>query len=519
MNTALRKTLPLLLCLLVCICLSPFVWAEETDEILITEDYESYPPEDDSVTFIFALSDAEVFDAAGDIVTIIFDANGGTGTMASQDFVRGDAAKPLNPNTFTRDGYFFLGWNERADGTAGGRIINNGAAMRLSEASSASTLTLYAQWEEIGPEGLTVVVSFDANGGTGTMAAQDFVRGDVVKALNPNTFTRDGYIFDRWNTEADGSGTAYQNGAKIAPSENMTLYAQWTDTVLVHYDPNGASGTRKMQKFTLGVPKKLGSIEAIGYVMDGYEFVGWAPVPDAAPDDPRIIPSGSEFTAEEETTLYAIWRRDLWWPVGFTLDEDSNGTGMIRLMNGSTTLSSVSNVKDSNGNIIIKPDGTNAWLVNADANTDLTLTVKASSGVTAYVRLNDGEYSSFTGERTFALGKVTGQMIYSVAFIRSGTSPITDNLLTLPASLTVIEDEAFAGGAFTEVWVPAQVTAIGSRAFAGCPNLRNVYILGSTTEIAADAFENVDGLTIIGKYQSTAIAFAKAHGYSYTITG
>ena len=310
MKTALRKALPLLLCLILCLGLTPAALAAEADEILITEDYEPYLPADDSVTFIFELSDAEVFDAAGDIVTISFNANGGAGTMESQDFVRGDAAKPLNPNTFTRDGYYFLGWNERADGTAGGgRIINNGAAMRLSEASSSSALTLYAQWKEIGPEGLTVTVSFDPNGGTGTMAAQDFVRGDVVKPLNLNTFTRSGYTFTHWTTEADDSGTVYQNGAKIAPSENMTLYAQWTEGIYVHFDPNGASGTRKAQKFTLGVTGKLVAMERIGYVMDGYEFVGWAPVSDAAPNDPRIIPDGGEFTAEGETTLYAIWKK------------------------------------------------------------------------------------------------------------------------------------------------------------------------------------------------------------------
>ena len=310
MKSSLRKNLPLLLCLILCLCLAPAALAEEADEIFILEDYKLSLPTDDFVTLGFELSDSEVFFAVGDIVTIRFDANGGTGTMASQDFVRGDAAKPLNPNTFTREGYFFLGWNERADGTAGGgRIIKNGADMRLSEASSSSMLTLYAQWEERTTEDDTVSVIFDANGGTGTMPAQVFVRGDVIKPLNPNTFTRDGYVFAGWNTKADDSGTAYQNDAKIAPVENMTLYAQWTDTVLVHYDPNGASGTKKMQKFTLGVPKKLSSIEAIGYVMEGYEFVGWAPVSDVGPDDPHIIPDGGEYTADSETRLYAIWKK------------------------------------------------------------------------------------------------------------------------------------------------------------------------------------------------------------------
>ena len=439
MKTALRKALPLLLCLILCLGLTPAALAAEADEILITEDYEPYLPADDSVTFIFELSDAEVFDAAGDIVTISFDANGGTGTMAAQEFVRGDAAKPLNPNTFTRDGYYFLGWNERADGTAGGgRIINNGAAMRLSEASSSSALTLYAQWAK---------------------------------------------------------------------------------KVIVHFDPNGASGAKKGQTLPQSVPAKLAAMEKIGYTREGYEFAGWAPVPDAAPDDPRIIPDNGEFTADGETTLYAVWLRDLWWAVGYTFDEVSNGSGMIRLTNGSTTLSSVSNVRDSNGNIIIKPNGTNSWLVRDGTETALTLTVMAASGNTTYIRLNDGEYSALSDRQSFELGTVTGQMIYTVAFIRNTASPKSDILLHLPDSVSVIEDEAFAGGAFIEVWVPAQVTAIGSRAFAGCPNLERIHILGSTTEIAEDAFENVDGLTIIGKFQSAAIAFAKEHRFAYIITG
>ena len=76
---------------------------------------------------------------------------------------------------------------------------------------------------------------------------------------------------------------------------------------------------------------------------------------------------------------------------------------------------------------------------------------------------------------------------------------IPDPNLILPASLTVIEPEAFVGGAFVYVVVPEQVTEIGSRAFADCPNLRYVEIQGLATEIAPDAFENVHGLTILDR--------------------
>ena len=71
-----------------------------------------------------------------------------------------------------------------------------------------------------------VTVSFNANGGSGTMADQTVV-GSVATALNANTFTRQGYAFNGWNTRADGSGTVYADGVAITVNSHTTLYAQW----------------------------------------------------------------------------------------------------------------------------------------------------------------------------------------------------------------------------------------------------------------------------------------------------
>jgi uncharacterized repeat protein (TIGR02543 family) len=42
-----------------------------------------------------------------------------------------------------------------------------------------------------------------------------------------NTFIREGYAFAGWNTEEDGLGTAYADGATYNFSADLTLYAQW----------------------------------------------------------------------------------------------------------------------------------------------------------------------------------------------------------------------------------------------------------------------------------------------------
>jgi len=68
-------------------------------------------------------------------------------------------------------------------------------------------------------------VTFDANGGTGSMSPQV---SSAPANLNANTFTRTGFTFTGWNTAANGSGTAYADGASFPFTANTTLYAQWT---------------------------------------------------------------------------------------------------------------------------------------------------------------------------------------------------------------------------------------------------------------------------------------------------
>lgn len=67
-------------------------------------------------------------------------------------------------------------------------------------------------------------VTFDANGGSGTTAEQT---ASSATALTTNGFSRTGYTFAGWNTVADGTGTAYADGASYPFTSNVTLYAQW----------------------------------------------------------------------------------------------------------------------------------------------------------------------------------------------------------------------------------------------------------------------------------------------------
>ncbi len=72
----------------------------------------------------------------------------------------------------------------------------------------------------------TYTITFNANEGEGSMTAQK-VEAKKSTALTTNSFTRTDYSFSGWNSEADGSGTSYADGAKVSLSANLTLYAQW----------------------------------------------------------------------------------------------------------------------------------------------------------------------------------------------------------------------------------------------------------------------------------------------------
>ena len=99
-------------------------------------------------------------------------------------------------------------------------------------------VTLYAQW--ISTE--TYTLTYDANGGVGTMESQSGTMLDSL-IVAANGFTKDGYAFTGWNTAADGTGTAYAPTDGITLNANTTLYAQWQPGFVGSFDTDsGVAG-------------------------------------------------------------------------------------------------------------------------------------------------------------------------------------------------------------------------------------------------------------------------------------
>ena len=62
--------------------------------------------------------------------------------------------------------------------------------------------------------------------------------------MTVNAFTRTGYTFAGWNTEANGKGTSYTDKASVSnltatANGEVTLYAQWAEANAYYVSYNG----------------------------------------------------------------------------------------------------------------------------------------------------------------------------------------------------------------------------------------------------------------------------------------
>lgn len=156
-----------------------------------------------------------------------------TGTMANSTHVYG-TAKALTSNTFALTGYTFNGWNTKANGS--GVSYANAASVNNLTITAGGTVTLYAQWKPI-----TYTVSFNSNGGTGTMSS---ITAEYDKSYNltKNNFTKQGYVFVGWSTSANGN-IVYNDQQTInnlmSSSGTIILYAVWVQEGIVYIYVNG----------------------------------------------------------------------------------------------------------------------------------------------------------------------------------------------------------------------------------------------------------------------------------------
>ncbi len=81
---------------------------------------------------------------------------------------------------------------------------------------------------------LEYTIAYDGNGATGGATASSKHKYKEEKRLTDNGFTKTGFRFKGWNTQANGSGNSYENGQTVLNlskinGATVTLYAQWEE--------------------------------------------------------------------------------------------------------------------------------------------------------------------------------------------------------------------------------------------------------------------------------------------------
>ena len=146
-----------------------------------------------------------------------------------------------------------------------------------------------------------ITISFDPNGGTGTMKSMR-VKAGVGYTLPECTFTPpEGKEFAGWLAV---NGNVYPAGHDVFSTYDQSLKATWKDKeaaeVTISFDPNGGTGTMQPMKVKSGENFTLP--ECTFTPPEGKEFAGWLAV------DGTVFPAGDVVISFSSNVLKATWK-------------------------------------------------------------------------------------------------------------------------------------------------------------------------------------------------------------------
>ena len=177
--------------------------------------------------------------------TVTYNPNKGSGSM-SPDTVSYGTAYQTKKNSFTRTGYTFTGWNEKADGTGTAWTLTSSGVYEANKTWTwiyTHDITLYAQWKldnyyidyKVNDTCLTDRITDNLPDNNGALPGKDTAVLLTDFALQNGSKYNTKYTFKEWNTKPDGSGQKFttsitNDGSLCKPGETLTLYAIWDAT-------------------------------------------------------------------------------------------------------------------------------------------------------------------------------------------------------------------------------------------------------------------------------------------------
>ena len=187
-------------------------------------------------------------------------------TVEKGDTVSPDQFASVIPDV--GEGETFMGWTEQQGGT---RLFN-----------FATQITRDIHLYPVIMDGKTYTLTYDANGGTGTVPTDSnkYAKGTYAQVVSGSGLTKKGMIFLGWSTKQTADSPAYYPGGSVKINDNTTLYAVWgtpTGKAAITYHSNfGNDETRKSEEKPIN---SLITVEGYGNLYlpsrTGYEFTGW----------------------------------------------------------------------------------------------------------------------------------------------------------------------------------------------------------------------------------------------------
>ena len=243
--------------------------------------------------------------------TVTYNSNKGSGSM-SPDTVTYNTAYKTKKNTFTRTGYTFTGWNEKADGTGTAWSLSSSGVYEANKTwtwAYTHDITLYAQWK---PNNYTYNIKYVSS--SGKDLGHDTVTGafDTSKTVTPPN--KAGYTTPAAQTVTFDSTTA-KTITFVYPLINYSI----------SYDVNGGTA--------LSSPRTSYNVESSAYTLPvtsrtGYTFTGWTGSNGTTPQKSVTIAAGStgnkSYTANWSVNSYT--NSISHWAGGFKNKEGNNSS-------------------------------------------------------------------------------------------------------------------------------------------------------------------------------------------------
>ena len=205
-------------------------------------------------------------------------------------------------------------------------------------------------------EPITYTVSFDPNGGTGSMTQATVTYGESYTLPECGFTAPEGMEFDKWD--------AGKPGDQIDVTADLTLKAVWKPiTYTVKFDPNGGTGSMTEATVTHGEPYTL---PECGFTApEGEEFDKW----DAGKP-------GDQIDVTADMTLKAVWK-----PITYTVKFETNSGTTIpdqTVAYGKTAAKPADPTREG-----FTFDG---WFADADLSVEFDFTAPIKADATVYAK-------------------------------------------------------------------------------------------------------------------------------------